>query len=294
MFCRFFGNYLLGKNIITDQQLEEILDYRKNNRVKLGLIAVEQNMLTPARADEVNRLQMKMDKRFGDIAVEKGYLTESDIAKLLQLQGNPYLMFVQAASEKGILTKEIIDANLVCFQKDNSFSDGQMAVLKNGDLDQVVSFIIKVEKPYDSLVALALKNIVRFASTDLAVGTLTRENKVKANHIGLQSLNGDHEIMLALACDEEELLTIASPFGKEDFECVNVDAMDAICEFINCTNGLFASKLSQDGIELDMLPPQFYETSTLSTEGEFYVLPIQVCGQWVKLILSVNASWNIN
>ena len=98
------------------------------------------------------------------------------------------------------------------------------------------------------------------------------------------------------------LLAIDSPSGftdraakwvKEQFESMNADALDAMCEFINCTNGLFASKISQEDIELDMLPPQFYEKSTLYSEGEFYVLPIQVSGQWVKLVLSVNTAWNI-
>lgn len=293
MFCRSFGNYLLGKKIITEQQLEEILEYRKNNRVKLGLIAVEQKLLTPAKADEVNRLQMKMDKRFGDIAVEKGYLKESDVSKLLSLQGNPYLMFVQAANENSILSKEKIDACLLNFQKENQLSDAVMEDLKNGDVDQVVKSIVKVEEPYNILITLALKNIIRFASSDLSVGALTKVKEVKANHIALQAIEGDFSTLMAFVCDDNELLEIASPFAKENFANVDADALDAICEFINCTNGLFASKLSQDNVELDMLPPQFFETSTLYTENEFYVLPIQVSGQWVKLVLSVKAPWSI-
>ncbi len=294
MFCRSFGNYLLGKNIITEQQLEEILEYRKNNRVKLGLIAVEQNLLTPAKADEVNQLQMKMDKRFGDIAVEKGYLKETDVSKLLSLQGNPYLMFIQAASENQILTKEKIDACLQNFQLENEFSDSLMEDLKNGDVDQVVKSIVKAEEPYNILITLVLKNIIRFASSDLDIGALTKVKEVKANHIALQALEGEFTSLIALTCDDNELLSIASPFGREDFTSVDADALDAVCEFINCINGLFASKLSQDDVELDMLPPQVFDKSTLYSENEFYVLPIQVSGQWVKLVLSVKTPWSIN
>lgn len=293
MFCRSFGNYLLSRNIITEQQLEEILEYRKNNRVKLGLIAVAQKLLTPEKADEVNRLQMKMDKRFGDIAVEKGYIKESDVSKLLSLQGNPYLMFVQAANENHILTKDKIDACLHNFQLENKLSDSVMDDLKNGDVDQVVKSIVNVEEPYNILITLTLKNIIRFASSDLAIGTLTKVKELKANHIALQALEGDFTTLMALTCDNDELLAIASPFGKENFASVDADALDAICEFINCINGLFASKLSQDEVELDMLPPQFFEKSTLSIESEFYVLPIQVCGQWVNLVLAVKAPWSI-
>lgn len=293
MFCRCFGNFLLSKKIITEEQFEQILEYRKNNRVKLGLIAVEQKLLTAAKADEVNRLQMKMDKRFGDIAVEKGYLTNEDVSKLLKLQGNPYLLFVQAVSENDMLTKEKVDAYLLSFQRELSYSDALMEALKNGDVDNVIASLVKVEEPYRELIQLMLKNIIRFASTDLLVGKLEKVKEVKMEHAALQVLEGDDPMMVALTCNQKELLAIASPYGREEFTQVDEDALDAIGEFINCTDGLFATKLSQDNIELEMLPPQYYGSSVFSTDGEFYVLPIQVSGQWVKLVILVKSQWYV-
>ncbi len=293
MFCRYFGNYLVGKNIITNKQLDLILEYRKNNRVKLGLIAVEQKLLTPARAEEVNRLQMKMDKRFGDIAIEKGYLTQTDVENLLGLQGNPYLIFVQGGTEHDIISKEKVDVCLLGFQKEFGYTDDQLEALKNGDIDRSVDAIFKVNEPCRSLISLVLKNIIRFASTDLSVGELTLEKELTAGHIALQQLEGECPIMIGLLCGNDELLKIASPFGKEEFSSVDVDALDSVGEFINCTNGIYASKLSHDNIELEMLPPEFYEAVTLQAEKEFYVLPIEVSGEWMKLVLAINTKWSI-
>ena len=70
--------------------------------------------------------------------------------------------------------------------------------------------------------------------------------------------------------------------------------MDAVCEFINCTNGLYASKLSQDNIELDMLPPSNKDQVTLTTDREFYELDIQISGQWIKLVLAIKSQWSLS
>jgi CheY-specific phosphatase CheX len=84
--------------------------------------------------------------------------------------------------------------------------------------------------------------------------------------------------MLALGCESDELLALAIPYGKEEFASLDADALDAVCEFINCTNGLYASKLSQENIELEMLPPSCNEEVTLTSEGEFFELDIQIGG----------------
>lgn len=293
MFCRCFGDYLLGKNIITQEQYDSVLSYRKTNRVKLGLIAVEQKLLTVTKAEEVNRLQMKMDKRFGDIAVEMGYLNEEEVSMLLKMQGNPYLLFVQAVTENDIMSKEKVDACLVGFEKDNGYTYAEVEALKNGEIDKVVALLTKADQPYDEIVTLVVKNLIRFVSTDIAIGMKKFSKEVKVSHIAMQELQGDYPMLLALSCESEELLAVASPYGKEEFASIDADALDAVCEFINCTNGLYASKLSQDNIELDMLPPSSHEHVTLTTEGEFYELDLQVSGQWIKLVIAVNIQWNL-
>lgn len=287
MFCRCFGNYLLGKNIITQEQFSQILGYCKSNRVKLGLIAVEQKLLTAAKVEEINQLQMKMDKKFGDIAIEKGYLKEDELSRLLKLQGNPYLLFVQASSEKDIMTKEKVDACLVGFQQEGAYSHADMEALKNGDMEKLVTVLTKATPPYDELVSLVVKNLIRFVSTDIGIGSLKKTKEVQVACIALQEMQGDYSVVLGLACDNEELLAIANPYGREEFQSLDLDALDAVGEFINCTNGLYASKLSHENVELDMLPPSYKSNVTMTAEDEFVVLDLQVDGQWIQLILSI-------
>ena len=98
MFFRVFGNYLKEKNLLDDKQIDALMKYRRENRVKLGMLAVEQGLMTAEQAEEVNRLQAMQDKRFGEIAIEKGYLTAVDMEQLIAKQGNPYFLFLQGSS----------------------------------------------------------------------------------------------------------------------------------------------------------------------------------------------------
>ena len=69
MFSQFLGHYLVQNDLITAEQFSSCMDYIRQNRVKLGLIAETEGLLTHAQAHELNQLQMQIDKRFGDLAV---------------------------------------------------------------------------------------------------------------------------------------------------------------------------------------------------------------------------------
>jgi CheY-specific phosphatase CheX len=105
---------------------------------------------------------------------------------------------------------------------------------------------------------------------------------------------GDHNIFVGFAGTEKALLEIACPFAKEQFATLDEDAYDSICEFINCTNGLFASKLSYEDIYIDMTPPQYYTNRMLTTEGDIYIVPIIINGEQADIVVVVNDEVGIN
>ena len=53
------GNYLLENNLITVEQLLDLMKEQRRVIVKLGLIAVAEGLMTQEEADKVNRLQAK-------------------------------------------------------------------------------------------------------------------------------------------------------------------------------------------------------------------------------------------
>lgn len=289
MFGQYFGNYLIEKNKISQTEFEDVMMQQQISRLKLGFIAVAEKLLTTKQADEINEIQKKLDRRFGDIAVEKGYLLTEEVTHLLNMQGSSYLKFVQALTENNILDIEEIETCLEGFKNDNGFSDTDMEALKSGDIDRIIPVFVDVEVPFSGeCISLAVRNIVRFINNTIRLKKAYKVKEYKFHNLAYQQMVGDHQIFCAFAGDDKALLSIAEPFAKEEFNHMNEDAFDSVCEFINCTNGLYASKLSLEEIHIDMTPPLFDTDKTLISSGDIYVVPVLIGGEQADLLVAVN------
>lgn len=288
MFSQFFGNYLLENQKITAEQFSSCMEYIMANRVKLGLIAENEGLLTRKQANELNQLQMQSDKRFGDLAVEKGYLTESDVTYLLGRQGNPFLIFIQALAENNCLSREEIDSCLSSFQTDNGYSDSVMDAIKEGNIEQMLPAFIDIEDSrYSNLIGLTLRNIIRFVSSYIRIGKGTFVSSLSAKYAAIQHTKGDYDGFLGFCCDTDDILAIAEGFAKESFDTVDEDALDSVCEFTNCVNGLRAAELSYQDVHIDMLPPEMLFDATIQNDSAFYVLPVYVGGKKSDLVIYI-------
>lgn len=295
MFGQYFGNYLVEKNKISRSQLNEVIIHQQNSNAKLGLIAVAEKLLTTKQAEEINQLQKQMDRRFGDIAIEKGYLLSEEVNYLLNLQGNPYLKFVQALLENNILTIEEIEHSIEEFKHDNHHSDSDLEALKSGDIDRIIPVFVDVKVPLSGeCISLAIRNMIRFINNKLLLKEAYKVSEYTFGSIAYQQMIGDHSVFVGFGCKDQELVTIASPFAKEEFQVMDEDAFDSVCEFINCINGLYASKLSHENIHIDMTPPLFFSNKTLTSDGDIYVVPVVIDGKQSDLLVSVNNKVEIN
>lgn len=295
MFGLYFGNYLVEKNKISQAQFEDVMMQQQKTRVKLGLIAVAEKLLTTKQAEEINDIQRKMDRRFGDIAIEKGYLLAEEVTHLLNMQGNPYLQFVQVLTENNILTIQEIESYLEEYRKDNNFSACDIDALKSGDIDRIISVFVDVNIPFSGeCISLTIRNIVRFINNNIVLKKAYTVNEYSFGSLSYQNMVGDQQIFVGFASKEKELLNIASPFAKEEFTDLDEDAFDAVCEFINCTNGLYASKLSHEDIHIDMTPPLFSNKKKISSKGDIHVVPVIINGEQTDLLVAVNSPVSIN
>lgn len=289
MFSQFFGHYLLENQKITTEQFSSCMNYIKANRVKLGLIAENEGLLTRNQANELNYLQMQSDKRFGDLAVEKGYLTEADVTYLLGRQGNPYLIFIQALEEGSVLTREEIDTALASFQSDLALSDEELKSIQDGNIEGLLPAFMDVEDSrYLSLVGLTLRNVVRFISSYIRIEKGSFVSSLRARYIACQHTVGDYDGFLGFCCDDDSILALADGYAKEEFGVVDEDALDSVCEFTNCVNGLYATELSYQNISIDMQPPEFLFDGTIDVNGEFYVLPLYIEGRRLDLFVKLD------
>lgn len=295
MFDQIFGNYLVSLNKLTKEQLNEIISLEKTIRVKMGLLAVAEKLMTNEQAEEINQLQAIRDMRFGDLAVEKGYLTEEQIGSLLKKQGNIYMLFVQTVIDKGYMTLEEIESALAQYQVENGFTHSDMDDLVSGEVDRTVRLFLPANTQYyDRVCGVAIRTVIRLISSSAYVKKAYFVDEFKAEKLALQKVEGDHSLCTGFAADGDHLLVIADTYAQEEFGTVDLDALDAVGEFINCINGLFASELSHENVSIDMLPPEFYDTDVTVCGKQFCVFPIVIEDKEVSFILSVDSEFSVN
>lgn len=291
MFDQIFGNYLVEIGEISLKQMIDGISAAKNTRVKLGTIAIAEKLMTIEQADEVNKLQAVMDCRFGDIAVERGYLTDEQVGNLLKKQGNSYMALIESLISLNCTTYETIEAALKKYQDENGFSNSDMDDLISCDIDRVVRlFLPSNEELSDRHCALAIRTLTRIINSGAYVMKAYFTDELAVSNVALQKLEGDHQITTAFAGTDNALLAIANPFADEEFESVDLDALDAVGEFVNCVNGLFASEVSKENMDLDMLPPEFFDSASVIKGNQFCVFPIIIGNNKFNFIQAVDSA----
>lgn len=285
MFINLFGKYLVSKKIIDLDQLQSIRKEQARTRVKLGLIAVAEKLLTEKQAEEINRKQALMDRRFGDIAIEHGFLTLEQVAHLLDLQGNPYMQFSQIATERGYMTFSQIEEALQQYQDERHFSDETMTGIKNGDLDVIIPAFVH-EDTIKEAAGVAIRTLNRLISTDLWMGDSYMTKQLTCDRLACQDMVGGLETTIGLAGMGDGLLSVADAYAGEAFQTVDMDALDSVGEVVNIIDGLYATALSERGIEVEMLPPSYFDEETTLQGKEFGVIPLEIGQQSVMLVIS--------
>ena len=279
------GNYLVGSGKISSEQLEVVVEQLDKIRVKLGLIAVAEGMMTLAQAEEVNRLQSVMDKRFGDIAIEKGYLTEDQIGNLLKAQGNTYMSFVQSLVNEGFVKMEEIDTIFDGYRDENGFTKSDMETLKSDEPERIVPLFLTPETmKYQELIGVAVRTIIRCVDRHMYMGKVSVKEDYEIKNAAVQEVQGEGGYTAGFEEQYGGLLKLASIFGQEDFKDMDIDALDAAGEFLNCVNGLHASALSKNGVILELMPPNLLTDST-KLDGKVCSVPIYVKGMSLAFIV---------
>lgn len=289
MVSNIIGNYLVENDIITLEQFRDLIKEQRKVRVKLGLIAVAEGLMTQEEADKVNRLQTVMDKRFGDIAIEKGYLTEGQVEALLKKQGNAYLIFAQTLENLDLMTIEQLEQYMIDFQRDHQLTYSDMEDLKSNDVDRILPLYMPVEGDrYINIVGTAIRTLLRCVDTDIYPEKAYLAKRCEADNGAFQFVEGEHNVACAMSGKGQALLPVASVFGKEEFPEVNMDALDAIGELLNCINGLYATALSQGGVSMELYPPEFSDQISGIKSEEMLVIPLHIMGQKIYFAASID------
>jgi CheY-specific phosphatase CheX len=257
MNTRFFGQYLLEKGRITSQQLLDALECQKEITAAIGVMALERGLLTTEQIKQVVQQQKKTNQRFGEIAVASGFLTQAHLNELLDGQDTSHRVRLgDALVSKGYITLETLEKELKEYNKESEkFASEVSAVFSNIAHKHIVK----------TFTDLMLVMFTRFGKQDIIIERCeTGKEKVRLfRWVISQKIAGqDGEFNCLLSVPPKLLLQMASTMLDEHISTADELALDATKEFVNIANGTACAKLSEDGVNLKLMPPEVYETTT--------------------------------
>jgi hypothetical protein len=278
MFSQFFGNYLRKRGCITLEQMREVLSLQDSVRVKLGVLAIDAGYMNAAQVEEVHNRQSKIDKRFGEIAIDMGILDEEKLSLLLGQQNKRHLFISQALIDKGIMTFETFESYLEDYKKESGLSAKEFEALKTNDIDAVTQALVHLPelgdaKMYVDYFALFVRNLVRFIDDHILLEQARKIYVEEFDCLIHQEIEGRYKFFTGVAGAESAMAEFASRFAKMAVSGMDEVARDSLGEFMNVHNGLFLSKLSNEWVELELLPPEFKHSGSLKSVGVAYAIP---------------------
>ncbi len=168
-------------------------------------------------------------------------------------------------------------------------TDQELRVLRDGDLEAMIATFVKMKNDrYRQQLSCVLKSLKYYLGDDVTFEAIAVKNEYEGQFVGCQMMDGDEDVFFGISGEDSALIKVASAFADEEFEEFDADAYDAVCELINCTNGMFATKLSAEDVEVALRPPVFYECTHISGENGFYVVTIGLRDFSFDVLLSVS------
>lgn len=167
-----------------------------------------------------------------------------------------------------------------------TFTKRELQAIQNGDVDSIVSAFCNMKNErYNLQLQCLIECINSCMGDEVELHSISYKSEYNGRFIGCQVMDGDTDIFLGIAGDNDVLLRVASQFAMEELEQFDVDAYDALCEMINIMNGTYAMKLSNDDIEVHLHPPVFYTDTLVEVEKGFYVVTFAIGNQEFEMLM---------
>ena len=256
MSAKFFGQYLLEKGRISSQQLVDGLEYQKSISSPMGALALDHGLLTADQVKMILGRQWKTEKRFGELAVSLGLLAQAQVDELLQAQSSHKLLLGEALMVKGYISVETLERELREYKRE----EDKLSTQLNATFNTIGNK--QIVKTFTDLMVMMFNN---FGQQDIKVEQCeTGKEKVRLfRWVISQKIAGENvEFNCLLSVPPKLMLQMASTMLAENIITTDELALDATKEFVNIANGNACAKLSEDGVDLTMLPPEVYETTT--------------------------------
>lgn len=293
MHTQFFGNFLLNKEIISPEQLIDLLKIHSTAHKKLGTLAIHSGFMSASEVEDVYITQTHFDKLFGELAVNLGYLTESQVDNLLTTQLPDYMLLGQILIDKNLLTHVELEDLITEYKSVYEIYDLELITEQQEMVNKLLAdFYLPEDIPHSehilSYLTLLFNNLVRFIGEDFTTLNVMNLTEIPTNFCIAQEVEGSFSFLSALDMEQETAITFASRYVNDDFQEFDEYVRASIEDFLNLHNGLYTVNMSNDfSMELQLQPPVPHENTLLETGFSFYLLPIMYSFGTINFLFSI-------
>ena len=174
------------------------------------------------------------------------------------------------------------------------FMEYELDAIKSGDMDIIASTFIDMKNDtYMMQLKSVLKSFKFYMKDNVSLEDIRSVSDTHERYIGCQIMDGDEDIFFGIGGDDDALRNVASIFARCDFSQFDEDAYDAVCELINCTNGMFAVNLEENDVKCELRPPVFYSDVSVKSNHAFYILDFKLNDKKFNAVMAVEDIVNI-
>lgn len=274
MFAQLFGYYLLDKNIISTEQLNEALVNKNIYKARLGSLFTESGYMTPEQVEYIHLEQKRFDKNMGDLAVFLGFLTRAQMEELLDKQNSGDMALAEALVAKGYITRNEYDNLLKAYRQELGLTSDLSD--KNNLKRDIISIYgldeMKNTDIYADYVSLFVRNSIRFVGDDFAFTSFNPERDTEQECVIWQDISGKQQLRTAICGSQKAFNSFASRCaGKDAFDCTNRDVGD----FLNLQNGLYAANaFAADSSRLSLGQIDYSQNELIGTDRDKLIIPL--------------------
>ena len=249
MGVKFFGQYLIERGEVDADQVRAALDLMDAENRTIGELAVEGKLISKADADKVNAEQRHRDMPFGELAGEMGLLTEEQIDNLVQLQWRTRMRIGEALVRSGHLGKVRLEELLISYEEEQApYRIENLALPAGLDSNALAPFVL-------DLFPNLLMRVARI-STRVGSGEPIAEQPDFPVQVAV-SVSGESGLVICLVGDEEFSRHLAAKVSGLDPEGLEMEMLlDGVGEFLNVLAGNAMANAEQNGIAMELGPPQ--------------------------------------
>lgn len=271
MYTQFFGNYLLSRSYITNEQLFKAFSEKDDKHTKLGTLAIHSGLMTAAEVDSVIIEQTHQNKRFGELAIEMGYINNEQVNNLLSVQSPDFLLLGQILLDDGVIDNTTLEKIINDYRKENEISDSDMITENQEGMKKLFSNFFKANNSDASVseldkmyLELLFNSFIRFIGDDFTPLSVKRTTEYNADCIVKQDVVGQFSLSSYIAMDKDCAVVFASRYVKEEFTEYDEYVSASLEDFLNLNNGLFAVNCSNEkALELKLTAPQHFDATTV-------------------------------